>query len=106
MTDAQIQSNHLLTMVEHLPLGAVFISSNNLTMNHAAEKITGYTRDEVTTVDQWFKVMHGNEVDTFRAIYETERAQGFPRTSEPIAITCRDGNKRFIEFTAYSYDGY
>lgn len=106
MNKLQIQNELLLNMIENLPVGAVFVSPNNITMNKAAEKLTGYQCGELTTVDQWFDTMHGDEADNNREIYESARARGFNETSDPVMIKCKQGSNRFIEFSAYRYDDH
>ena len=75
------QSERLMLMVEHLPAGALYLASDNITMNRAAEKITGYKRDELNTIDLWFAKLYGENAEKIRRIYETDRAVGFPKTS-------------------------
>lgn len=104
--ELKIRSRSLISMVEQLPVGAVFITTDKVTMNHAAEKITGYRCDELKTIDQWFTALHGNDVDQVRRIYEKARAEGFTETSDPISIICKNGSKRWIEFSAYRYDDH
>ncbi len=40
--EVRAQSERLLRMVEHLPAGAIYIANGKLTMNRAAEELTGY----------------------------------------------------------------
>lgn len=106
MIALQAQSERLLRMVEHLPAGAIYIANGNLTMNRAAEELTGFKRDELKTLDQWFDKLYGKRAKKIRHLYEKDRIAGFPKRTTPITITCKKGNRRFVEFAAYRFDDH
>lgn len=91
----------LRRLVEHLPTGAIYIENDSLLLNQAAERLTGYTRDEITSVEQWFDVLAGEEATARRRWYEEDRAAGFhePRVAR---IWRKDGEVRVIEFAVYA----
>ena len=67
----RMETERLLRMVEHLPVGAVYRVDGHLVLNRACEEITGYQRDELDTLDQWFEKLHGKQAAEHRSIYET-----------------------------------
>lgn len=87
-------------LVEHLPAGAVYIEHGGTLLNRAAESITGYRRDEITTVDDWFTKLFGNRAAHFHALYQADKAEGFISRRE-LEFRRRDGITCIIEFAAY-----
>jgi diguanylate cyclase (GGDEF)-like protein/PAS domain S-box-containing protein len=94
----------LRTMVQHLPAGAVYIDSGALLLNEAAQELTGYASHEIVTVESWFIIIFGDEALLKKAIYEQDRARGFPKPRE-IEIRRKDGSYRTIEFAGYLDQG-
>jgi PAS domain S-box-containing protein len=88
-------------MVEGLPSGAVFVERGNIFLNRAAEEITGYSRSELSTVEQWFWALYGETSVEAREEYERIRNEKF---SEVYVGTIRrkDGVSRIIECSGYS----
>jgi len=91
----------LAHLVDHLPVGAVHVQDGVLTLNRAAESITGYRRDELTTFEAWGKALFGDRVTVMRALYEADRAAGFP-TPREVRLRRKDGEERAVEFAAYT----
>jgi two-component system sensor kinase FixL len=91
-------------VVEQLPAGAVLRHGDRITVNLAAEAITGHSRDELPTVDAWCAALHGNRASEFRPRYEA--AGSSAATAQPIslAITRKDGQTRHVELTACRLD--
>ncbi len=102
----RLESERLESIIEHLPAGAVYVENDMLTLNRAAEKITGYKRDELKTLDQWFSKLYGKRADRIRQLYELERKTGTDKGAGPATITCKNGHKRFIEFANYRFDNH
>jgi two-component system sensor kinase FixL len=91
-------------MVEHLPAGAVYVKDGRLAMNRAAEEITGYGRDELTTLDAWFAALYGERAREVRQIYEANRESGFSRRSAALSIRRKDRQERYVEFAGYRFE--
>lgn len=90
----------LRTMVENLPGGAVYWDGQSLTVNKAVERITGYSREELTTLDRWFEKVYADEATSIRRIYEADRDAGFP-SPRTVPLMRQDGLPRHVEFSAY-----
>lgn len=90
-------------MVEHLPAGAVYVSSERLIMNRAVETITGYTRDEITTLDEWFANLYGERAREIRQQYREDRAAGFPE-ARGVELVRKSGEIRYVQFAGHRYD--
>lgn len=101
---AQQSVIRLRAMVEHLPAGAVYIDNGSLLLNRAAEAITGYTRNEITSIELWFERVFGAAAERVRAQYSADRAAQFAESRE-LLIVRKDGMPRVVEFAAYG-DAY
>jgi PAS domain S-box-containing protein len=90
--------HQLRTLVEHLPAGAAYRKGDSLLLNRAVEEMTGYRREEIGTVDDWFRLVGGGKEEQAR--YEQARAAGFPL---PRTVTrYRKGREpRLFEISAY-----
>lgn len=96
-------ARHLRRLVENLPTGAVFVEGNKLSINRVVETITGYPRNELASIDAWFRLLHGPDADRFRAEHEAERRRGFPKSCI-IPIRRSDGRERMVEFSCHLLD--
>lgn len=91
-------------MVELLPVGAIYIEDGQITVNKAVETITGRSRDELRTLEQWLRTVPVRSYEECRARYEEERAAGFPRSLQ-FSIRRGDGVVRELEWSAYRSEG-
>lgn len=96
------QESHrrLRFMVDNLPAGAVSVSSDSLQVNRATEEITGYARQDLSTLDRWFSVLFRERAPEMKACYLADRAAHFPKTRMWELIR-RDGQPRWVEQTAF-----
>jgi PAS domain S-box-containing protein len=90
-------------MVETLPKPAVHLQDGELWINEPLVKCLGYSRAEITSLDQWFESLFGPKAAQMRAHYEAERTAGFARSREAM-VRHKDGRERWLEFTAHVYD--
>jgi PAS domain S-box-containing protein len=97
--------HQLRSLVENLPAAAVFREGNTLILNKAVEQMTGYLREEISTVDDWFRLVHSGHAENARILYEQAREACFPdRILHPY--TRKNGEQRAFEVAAYtSEDG-
>jgi LysR family transcriptional regulator, glycine cleavage system transcriptional activator len=97
----QQREEKLRVMIENIPAGAILVDGDNLTMNRATEAITGYSREELPTLDDWFKVIFGHQGPRVRRDYEHDRANRSP-VRRTRRILRKDGEERFVEFSTYN----
>ena len=84
-------------IVERLPAGAVHVQGEALSLNAEIERITGYSRAELPTLESWFRILYGDVTGKMRARYERARADGF-RSVTRNTIRRKDGVERVVEF--------
>ena len=89
-------------VIERLPAGAVLREDGRLTMNRAAEVITGYQRAELPTVEAWCASLHGDRAQELRSRYETSHSG--EHVVQALAIRRQDGQVRHVELTACDLD--
>ena len=90
----------LRLLVGNLPAGAIYVEGERLTINRAAEEMTGYPAAEVATLDLWFRTLYPATHHDVRAWYELDRDRGFP-SARVVEMQCRSGERRMIEFVGY-----
>jgi two-component system CheB/CheR fusion protein len=101
---AVIETEYWRRLVEHLPVGAVLIADGRLHVNQAMEALTGYGRDELPTLQQWFSALFGPRADEMYASYEAQRRRGFPDPNV-FTIMRKEGAERTLESWGTQYDG-
>ena len=89
----------LARIIELLPAGAVHVQDGVLSMNAEMEKVTGYSRDELPSLDAWFERLYGDTSGKLLTRYRDQRSNGFP-PSVIGEIRRKDGELRQIEFRA------
>jgi diguanylate cyclase (GGDEF)-like protein/PAS domain S-box-containing protein/putative nucleotidyltransferase with HDIG domain len=93
----------LRDMVENLPAGAIFVDGERILLNRAAEVLTGYSREDLPTVEAWFHALYRDSAETMYALYEQDRASGFASSSPTIPLFRKDGTVRQVQFAIYAY---
>jgi two-component system, sensor histidine kinase len=104
--DATVASDHaqMALFVERLPIGAVHVQDGRLIMNAAAERLIGYPRERIVTLEDWFATLYGEAAAELQAKYEALRAERFTRTTHG-KIRRGDGVERLLEFRACTDTG-
>lgn len=94
-------------MVEHLPAAAAYIDihSGEVRFNQVIEDITGYTRQEMSTKDQCFEKLFGDQASAVRDRYE-RNLKSWIDAPRRLHIRRKDGVDRVIEFRGYRYDDH
>lgn len=101
LSAASFQARISQELVEHLPAGAIYVESGQIRMNQATEAITGFAAHELATLDDWFHRLYGEREAEIRKIYDADRKAGFPRQTQPLAVTTKGGEERFVQFAAH-----
>jgi PAS domain S-box-containing protein len=91
------------SMVDRLTIGAVFREGDFVWLNRAAEGLLGYTHDELSTIDDWFRLTHRGDAQAARARYEGYRAAGFPEIKR-TALTTKQDTILHVQMAAYIDD--
>ena len=89
--------------MDHLPAGAVFVEHGHIEINRAAEKMTGYSRGDLMTLDQWYEVLFGSRQQEVRDAHAAVRRDGFLESSV-LSLIHKDGEERIVELTAHAFD--
>ncbi|CAI5503834.1 unnamed protein product, partial [Closterium sp. Naga37s-1] len=71
-------------------------NGDEVVINPHMEAITGYSREELSTVDSWFSCLFRERAEEVRQILEADRAMGF-RESRTLRMVRRDGEPRWLE---------
>lgn len=96
-------AEQLQQMVEELPAAAVFVTGSRIQLNRAAESLTGYSRHELATVEDWFGKLLGKDEGNFRALYQVLRERGFRDPSPTVAIQRKGGGERIVELVGHRF---
>ena len=99
------EAERLRQMVEYLPAGAVYVAGEDILMNRVAEEITGFARNELQTLDQWFEALYGTRQQEIRRLYHAHREAGFPQ-QVTLTLNRKDGQPRVVEFAAHRFDDH
>jgi PAS domain S-box-containing protein len=93
----------LRRVVDSLPAGAAYVEGSRVAVNSAVERLTGFRRDELATLDAWFGTLFGSRAGVVRRMYEADRAAGFPEPRR-LWVATRDRGARLFEITARATD--
>lgn len=98
--DAQLEF-----MVDHLPAAAAYVdqSSGQVRFNRMIQKISGYSPEELTDIQSYFRVLVEGDAGTAKKEYEAQRDSD---GSIPLRQTIRrkDGGTSIVDFRGYRYD--
>lgn len=92
-----------IRLIDALVEGAVLVERGRLSMNRAAESITGYSRHDLRTPDAWLLALHGDRAEAMRSCYKPGRV-GRDADHRHISITRRDRMIRQLTLTTYRLD--
>ena len=101
--ELQESEERMRFLVENMPAGAVYVDHDRIFFNRAVEDKTGYANDDIATVEDWFRVLCGDQADASLARYEAIEQAGFPEAFT-IPIRRKDGVPRELEIAGYRYD--
>lgn len=90
-------------LVENLPAGAIYVDHEDLFINRAVERLTGYTADEIGTVHDWFRVLCADRYEACLEKYRRMKEENF-RDACLLPIVRRDGLRRELNIAAHQYD--
>lgn len=85
-------------LIDNLPVAAVYILGETLVLNKKAVELTGYEKDDIKTLDDWFS-LYGEKSQEVRDIYENAKKRGFPSTDR-VLFTKKNGEIRVFDFNA------
>ena len=97
------REQRLRRMVEHLPAGAAYCTEDALFVNRRLERITGYTRSEISTLDKWWNLLCGESAEENIAQYLSDRDAGFPQ-SRTYLIHNATGHERLLQISGFRAD--
>lgn len=90
-------------LVENLPAGAVFVDHDELFINRAVERLTGYSADDIGTVQEWFAQLCLDRQEECLTKYREMRDAGF-KLACVLPIVRRDGVARELKIAGHRYD--
>jgi len=99
VADPEVSAERFARIIERLPAGAVHVQAGVLSVNAEVERITGYSRQDLNSLDAWFTLLNGDKAPKLIERYHQRRQEGFPETVT-AAIRRRDGEERVIEYRA------
>jgi PAS domain S-box-containing protein len=97
----QAQANELIRVrqtLEHLPLGAIMIQEDRISMNLMAEQLTGFHRDEIPELKDLTQKM-GAIWETVTKFFARPRFTSTSQKNLSLHINKRNGERRLFAFT-------
>ncbi|NJO13133.1 MAG: PAS domain-containing protein [Gammaproteobacteria bacterium] len=83
-------------VIEELPIGAVLFVGEQMRLNAAAERITGYSREQMRRLEDWFRHFYADDQERALRKYQADRDAGFPET-QILPLRRGDGTRFWIE---------
>ena len=87
-------------MVRNLGIGAAYVCSDEILINDAVQRITGYDSTEIRTLDEWFGKLFPHDGGRAREDYEAIHASGQP-LGTTFSLVRKDGGRRMVELSGY-----
>lgn len=81
-----------------LPYGGIFVSKSQLTLNPKAEEILGFSRMDITTLNDWFRLLFPQDADFQYQAYLDDQQKGFP-TPTLVTVNHKSGAQIFLEIS-------
>jgi len=89
----------VLVVLDALPACAFVIEGERVYVNRALEDLTGYDRDELSSVSSFFPTLFKEAAEQVFSVLETA-GQGGLRGGHDFSLTCQDGEQRVVEITS------
>ena len=85
-----------------LPIGIIVLRDEEILLNKFFEKFIGYTNQEITNIDQLWRLLHIQNKNKLKTLCEKKS------TDEPsmFSIKTKTGKIKYLEFRAYHVDGH
>jgi PAS domain S-box-containing protein len=95
--DIDTLSRDIITsLLDAMPVSVILIENEDVFCNRASEKITGYDREEIASLHDFFTKIFGDGSRLARTQFDADRTAGFPASREYATIG-RDGRTRVLE---------
>ena len=100
--DAQLEF-----MVEHLPAAAAYVDFNRqrVRFNQVVQTVTGYSAEELSTLDDCFEKLFPQHVELARRMYLRNRQRWSDQVLS-LEVIHKLGEPRTLEFRGYRYDDH
>lgn len=85
------------SIIDDLPYGAVIVNEDGFYFNKVVEELTGYTNEEIDTLDKWFVILHNDDSGEIREEYEESKKEGFQKKIILNLVT-KSGVDKKVEF--------
>lgn len=95
---AQRSEERFRTLVETIPAAVFLYDEQTLYVNSAAERITGYSRDELLGIGDFWQLVHPDSRPRLMEVYTAhERGETIP-TEYEVQIVTKSGESRWVLF--------
>lgn len=96
-------SDRFKLLADTIPIGTVVKDNKQLFFNQVFIYLTGYTNEDISTVDEWFSKLYGERCEQEFQKYEEARLNHFKDPFE-TCILSKASEKIFLEFIVYEYE--